>query len=179
MIHVARQREGAELAAGLEATSVTLPSRTFSPPATVLDIGGREVTLRHLGRGHTDNDIVVCVADSDVVFAGDLVEEGAPPAFEDAYPIAWGATLDRLAELVSGPVVPGHGEVVNEPFVRLQRELHGLVADAARGSAATVRELPDEVATIALSRARAELAGTLTLPTPEEVLAHFGLSPEA
>jgi hypothetical protein len=39
-----------------------------------------------------------------------------------------------------------------------------------------VRGLPDEVATIALTRARAELAGTLALRTPQEVLAQFGLS---
>ena len=175
MIHLAGQREQEELAAGLAATPLTPPSRTFSPPATVVDIGGREVTLRHLGRGHTDNDIVISAAGTDVVFAGDLVEEGAPPAFEDAYPIAWGPTLDALIGLVSGPVVPGHGDVVNPAFVRRQRELHGLVADAARSGAATVRELPDDVATIALSRARAELAGTLQMATPQEVLAQFGL----
>ena len=178
MMHVARQHERAELAAGLAASTVTLPNRTFPPPATVLDIGGRAVTLRHLGRGHTDNDIVISVAGSSVLFAGDLVEEGAPPAFDDAYPIAWGHTLDALLSDVSGPVVPGHGSVVDEAFVREQRELHARVADAARTSAATVAGLPDEVATIALARARDELAGTLTLPTPEEVLARFGVPAE-
>jgi glyoxylase-like metal-dependent hydrolase (beta-lactamase superfamily II) len=141
----------------------------------VLDIGGREVTLQHLGPGHTDNDIVITVGGTDVVFAGDLVEEGAPPAFEDAYPIAWGPSLDALLRLVSGPVVPGHGAAVDDPFVREQRDLHARVAHAARGAASTVRGLPDEVATVALTRARAELAGTLLLPTPEEVLARFGV----
>lgn len=175
MIHLGRRYESPELAAGLEATQVALPNRTFPAPATVLDIGGREVSLRHLGLGHTDNDIVVTVAGTDVVFAGDLVEEGAPPAFEDAYPIAWGPTLDALLELVSGAVVPGHGDVVDEAFVREQRELHAEVADAARRAATTVSGLPDEVAAVALSRAGAELAGTLTPPTPEEVLTRFGV----
>jgi glyoxylase-like metal-dependent hydrolase (beta-lactamase superfamily II) len=176
MIHVAQQQQRADLVAGLEETSLTPPNRTFLPPATVLDIGGRQVTLRHLGRAHTDNDIMISVAGSDVLFAGDLVEEGAPPAFEDAYPIAWGPSLDGLLALVSGPVVPGHGDVVDAAFVREQRELHARVADAARGPATSVRGLPDEVATIALTRARAELAGTLALRTPQEVLAQFGLS---
>jgi glyoxylase-like metal-dependent hydrolase (beta-lactamase superfamily II) len=175
MVHHARQRERADLAAGLEATPLTPPNRTFPPPAITLDIGGREVTLSHLGLGHTDNDIVISVAETGVMFAGDLVEEGAPPAFEDAYPLAWGATLDALLQLVSGPVVPGHGAVVDEAFVREQRALHREVAAAARDASMTVRGLPDEVATVALTRARAELAGTLTLPTPDEVLAHFGL----
>ena len=42
----------------------------------VLDVGGVEVVLRFLGRGHTGHDLVVEVEDG-VVFAGDLVEEGA------------------------------------------------------------------------------------------------------
>jgi len=178
MIHLAGKHGQPELAAEIEASSVTPPNRTFPPPATELDIGGRTVTLRHLGLGHTDNDIVLMVADSPVLFAGDLVEEGAPPAFEDAYPIAWGSTLDVMLEMVSGAVVPGHGAVVDEAFVREQRELHRRIAEAARGSATTVTTvtgLPDEVATIALTRAREELAGTLTLPTPDEVLTRFGV----
>ena len=52
---------------------------TSSTTSPVLDVGGREVELRSCGRGHTDNDLVV-VERRRVVFAGDLVEEGAPPA---------------------------------------------------------------------------------------------------
>ncbi len=87
----------------------------------VLDVGGREVVLRHLGRGHTGHDLVVEVEDG-VVFAGDLVEEGAAPAFEDAFPAEWPATLGRLHALARGPVVPGHGAVVDADFVGAQRE---------------------------------------------------------
>jgi glyoxylase-like metal-dependent hydrolase (beta-lactamase superfamily II) len=92
---------------------------------TALDIGGREVVLRFLGRGHTDHDLVVEVestGEETVVFAGDLVEEGAPPAFEDAWPGEWPATLGRLHALARGPVVPGHGAVVDAGFVGAQRE---------------------------------------------------------
>jgi glyoxylase-like metal-dependent hydrolase (beta-lactamase superfamily II) len=90
-----------------------------------LDIGGREVVLRFLGRGHTAHDLVVEVestGEGTVVFAGDLVEEGAPPAFEDAWPGEWPATLGRLHALARGPVVPGHGAVVDAGFVGAQRE---------------------------------------------------------
>jgi glyoxylase-like metal-dependent hydrolase (beta-lactamase superfamily II) len=137
------------------------PNRTFSGGRVTLDVGGRAVTLHHLGRGHTDNDVVLTVAGCSALFAGDLVEEGAPPAFEDAYPIAWGGTVDALLDLVAGPVVPGHGDVVDESFVREQRGLHARVASAARGVAATVAGLPDDVAALALARARAELSGAL------------------
>jgi glyoxylase-like metal-dependent hydrolase (beta-lactamase superfamily II) len=176
MSHLYRQHDRPEVAIELAQTPIVAPTRIFAPPTAVLDVGGRAVTLRHLGRGHTDNDIVITVAGASVVFAGDLVEEGAPPAFDDAYPIAWGNTLDMLLDLVSGPVVPGHGAVVDEAFVREQRRLHARVAAVAGSDPMTVPGLPDEVAAVALTRARAELAGTLTEPSPDEVLARFGVA---
>ncbi len=42
-----------------------------------LDLGDRIVTLIHPGRGHIDNDVVAGIATERIVFAGDLVEEGA------------------------------------------------------------------------------------------------------
>jgi glyoxylase-like metal-dependent hydrolase (beta-lactamase superfamily II) len=99
--------------------------------------GGRPVELRWCGRGHTDNDLVVVVPDAGVVFAGDLVEEGAPPSFgEDAFPLEWPATLDRLLALAPPVVVPGHGDVVGHAFVRGQRDELAAMADLCRRVAA-------------------------------------------
>jgi glyoxylase-like metal-dependent hydrolase (beta-lactamase superfamily II) len=98
---------------------IDLPDHLVDDMA-VLDVGGRAVALRHLGRGHTDADLVVTV--DDVVFAGDLVEEGAPPAMEDAFPLEWPGTLTALLALARGPVVPGHGAVVDAAFVAEQRD---------------------------------------------------------
>ncbi|NUR70467.1 MAG: MBL fold metallo-hydrolase [Hamadaea sp.] len=110
-----------------------------------LDIGGRSVTLRHLGRGHTVGDLVVEIPDADVVVAGDLVEEGAPPGFGDSFPVSWPDTLAALLSRL-GPdtrVVPGHGAVVGFDFVQAQhgelsqlswliREAHGDGGDPLR-----------------------------------------------
>lgn len=118
-------------AEGRDADADQVTAAPIDPPdhlvddVAVLDVGGREVALRFLGRGHTAHDLVVEVeADGDgtVVFAGDLVEEGAPPAFDDAYPAEWPATLGRLHALARGPVVPGHGAVVDVAYVGAQRE---------------------------------------------------------
>jgi glyoxylase-like metal-dependent hydrolase (beta-lactamase superfamily II) len=100
-------------------TPIDLPDHLVDH-AAVLDVGGRAVSLRHLGRGHTRADLVVAV--DDVLFAGDLVEEGAPPAMEDAFPLEWPGTVTALLELVRGPVVPGHGAVVDAAFVAAQRD---------------------------------------------------------
>jgi len=113
---------------------IVVPDRTFSSVAAV-DLGERFVELLHPGRGHTAGDVVVRVADADVLFAGDLVEQGAPPAYgEDCYPLEWPATLDLLADLISSQtvVVPGHGAPVDKSFVETQRADQGVVAETIR-----------------------------------------------
>ena len=122
---VARLRAAGDPAAGLVRAAPVDPPDHLVDDVAVLDVGGREVVLRFLGRGHTDHDLVVEVETPDersVVFAGDLVEQGAPPAFDDAFPAEWPATLGRLHALARGAVVPGHGAVVDAAFVGAQRE---------------------------------------------------------
>ncbi|MCI0582632.1 MAG: MBL fold metallo-hydrolase [Chloroflexi bacterium] len=66
------------LAAELREVEIDPPERTFDEAATI-EVGGRSVELRYLGRGHTDNDIVVEVPDAGVIFAGDLLETMPSP----------------------------------------------------------------------------------------------------
>lgn len=120
-----------ELAAELAAVEIDPPDRTFDRRA-ILDLGGRRVELHHLGRGHTDGDIVVVVPDAGVVFAGDLVEQGAPPWFGDGYPLDWPATLAAVLDLLGGALVPGHGEVVDGVWGAGQLAEITLVAERAR-----------------------------------------------
>lgn len=123
-----------DLAAGLGEVVIDPPDRSFAETARVL-VGGRPVWLRFLGRGHTDSDIVVDVPDAGVLFAGDLLENGATPFFGDGYPLDWPETASRILDLARGPVVPGHGLVGDRAFVesqvaafleiaRLAREVH-------------------------------------------------------
>jgi glyoxylase-like metal-dependent hydrolase (beta-lactamase superfamily II) len=116
------------------ATRIAPATHTFAASA-VIDLGDRRVELLHVGRGHTGGDAVVRVADAEVTFAGDLVEESAArrdvPAFgADSYPLEWPDTLDRLLGQMSAAevVVPGHGAPVDRGFVQRQREGIGAVA---------------------------------------------------
>jgi glyoxylase-like metal-dependent hydrolase (beta-lactamase superfamily II) len=118
-----RERDDAATAAALAATEPPLPDHDAS---VALDLGGRIVDLRHLGRGHTDHDLVVHVPDADVVFAGDLVEQGAPPDMGDAVLAEWPDTLAALLRLRPHTVVPGHGDPVDAAFVARQRPMHVL-----------------------------------------------------
>lgn len=156
----------------LDEVRITPPNRTLDTEMT-LDLGGRLVRLRHLGLGHTDNDIVVEVPDAAVVFAGDLVEEGAPPVFNDSFPLDWPSTLDVLAAAVTGPVVPGHGDVVDRAFVQAQAALLAEIATATRAAYETGQPaelpLPPDVAAVALARAMRQLRGDPPNETPDEL----------
>lgn len=94
-----------------------LPGTGRRPALSRIDLGDRQVLVFSLGRAHTDNDVFAAV--DDVVFAGDVVEQGADPAFEDSYPQDWAAALEQLAGLERySTVVPGHGLPVDHAAVR-------------------------------------------------------------
>jgi glyoxylase-like metal-dependent hydrolase (beta-lactamase superfamily II) len=120
-----REQGDPETADALARTDPPLPDA--AAPAT-LDLGGRRVELLHLGCGHTDHDLVVHVPGADVVFAGDLVEQGAPPDLGDAVVADWPHTLDALLRRAPRVVVPGHGDPVDAAFVAAQRAELGQVA---------------------------------------------------
>jgi len=159
----ATMRAMPDAAGALAAVRIDPPDRAVGDGGATLDVGGRRVELRFCGRGHTDNDLVVLVPDVGVVFAGDLVEEGAPPSYEDAFPLEWPATVDRLLDLAPGIVVPGHGDVVGPDFVRRQRQelaamadLCGRVVTGELPAAEALRRapFPEDHARGALERAR-------------------------
>ena len=93
-----------------------------------IDLGDRSVRVEHVGRGHTDHDLIVVVPTSGpgpVVFCGDLIEESADPAIDDGSDVAaWPQTLERVLAMGGDHAryVPGHGAVVDAEFVRRQRD---------------------------------------------------------
>jgi glyoxylase-like metal-dependent hydrolase (beta-lactamase superfamily II) len=108
---------------GVDPAELALPNREIVVAAAV-DLGGRRVEIAHLGRGHTEGDVVVVVPDADLVFAGDLIESAGPPSFgPDSVPDEWAGTLDGLIGVMTARTiaVPGHGEVVDRGFVFEQR----------------------------------------------------------
>jgi glyoxylase-like metal-dependent hydrolase (beta-lactamase superfamily II) len=125
---------------------VVVPPRHLFDDVATIDLGGRTVELRYLGRGHTDCDVVVRVPDAGVLFAGDLLENGAPPYFDDGFPLDWPVTVEALLALVDGPVAPGHGDVADRAFVEAQLAELRLVADLGRRVAASELGLDAAVA---------------------------------
>jgi glyoxylase-like metal-dependent hydrolase (beta-lactamase superfamily II) len=160
-----------DLAADLAEVVLDPPDRTFRERATIC-LGEREVELEYLGRGHTDNDIILRIPDADVLLAGDLLENGATPYFGDGFPMDWPATADALLALV-GPatvVVPGHGDHAGRAFVEASIEGFRAVAVVAGRVHAGEVTIEDAVALVPypaatalepLRRAVAQLRGEL------------------
>jgi cyclase len=77
--------------------------------------------------GHTEGDIIVLVADTDLCFAGDLCFFGVTPLAFQGNPAVWADMLDAIADLAS-IIVPGHGPVGSDAEVReLQAYLRACV----------------------------------------------------
>jgi cyclase len=80
--------------------------------------------------GHTEGDLMVLVADVDVLFAGDLCFFGVTPLAFQGDPATWADVLDAVADLAE-IIVPGHGPLGAEADVReLQTYLRHCVAVA-------------------------------------------------
>lgn len=149
------------LAEQVRAARIVPADHVFTVQAGI-DLGDREVVLRHLGRGHTGGDVVATVEGLDVLVAGDLIEQSAPPAYgPDSFPLDWPGTAARMATLV-GPgtvVVPGHGACVDAGFVDRQ------IAD--------LRQVAEEIARLGAAGADSQTAlREGDWPWPVEALQH-------
>lgn len=119
------------IAAQLAEVVIDPPEHTFEDRATI-HLGDRVVELSYHGRGHTEGDIAIVVPDANVLFAADLVENGAPPSFGDSYPLDWPGTVERLLPLATGAVVPGHGAIGDRAFLENQLAAFRHLAELAR-----------------------------------------------
>jgi glyoxylase-like metal-dependent hydrolase (beta-lactamase superfamily II) len=155
----------------IDEIDLVLPDHYVHDELTV-DLGDRGVSIRCPGRGHTDNDLVAVVSDTGTVFAGDIVEESAPPSYgDDCFPLDWPESNARLLSWieVGATVVPGHGDVIDRAFVAEQntaigavattiRELHAGGVAEADALAAAEWTFPRERLTQAVRRGYAELS---------------------
>lgn len=98
-----------------------LPGDGTRPAFTRVELGDRAITLMYLGLAHTDNDVLVGV--DDVLFTGDIVEQGSDPAFDDSFPDLWVSALKTLVGLDRYRIfVPGHGTPVERTFIERMAE---------------------------------------------------------
>ena len=162
------------IAGEIGAVTVDPPDHVVGDEGATIEIGGRPFELHWLGRGHTDNDLVIRIPDAAVVFAGDLLENGAPPWTGDGYPLDWPNTAEAILGLVRADpapvVVPGHGQVGDRSFVeRSVADLRSIAelarkvstGEISRADAVLAAAWPADAAAETLDRALAQLRGEL------------------
>lgn len=156
---------------GHENLTEVAPTETFSM-ARAVDLGGQRVEFLNFGRAHTGADVVVFVPGDNVVFAGDLLEEGADPQVDESTSLAnWPTVLDGVlgASTATTRFVPGHGAVVDRDFAFVQRAEIAMLYSSSEmlieqgvrvEDAATAVEWPfsAETLAVALPKAYGELA---------------------
>jgi glyoxylase-like metal-dependent hydrolase (beta-lactamase superfamily II) len=112
-----------------------------------IELGGRRVELKHLGRGNTAGDVIAWLPQQKIVLAGDLVVHPFPFATQ-SYVSEWAAVLREIEALKPAIVVPGHGPVQHDLvyvddlaalFESMSRQAHaawkpGMTADDLRKS---------------------------------------------
>ena len=134
------------------------PNITFADQAAIY-LGGVEVQLLWLGRGHTNGDTVTYFADLKTVHTGDLIIDGMPVI---DYPAGGSAsefikTIDNLLKLDFDTVIPGHGRVMNKEDVRAYRARFQTMNDRMRDAVRRgVRK--DQFSTLDQARAQLRLA---------------------
>jgi glyoxylase-like metal-dependent hydrolase (beta-lactamase superfamily II) len=115
--------------------SKLLPNQTFDSTLEIT-IGGKTVRLLHLGRGHTDGDLVVLFVEDRVLHTGDLFFNGYYPNIDleaGGTVREWPATIERVLALDFDTVIPGHGPVSDrEGFKRFQSFLASLWTQTKR-----------------------------------------------
>lgn len=168
--------DGVESIAHENVSSVEV-SRSFSM-ASAIDLGSQRVELLHFGEAHTNSDILVFVPGENVVFAGDLLEEGADPQPDDSGSLSnWPMVLDGIlgASNASTKFVPGHGAVVDRDFTFIQRAEVGMIYSQTEmliqqgtrledAVAATQWPFSDETMAAMLKKAYAELEAKGIVP---------------
>ncbi|MBA2809617.1 MBL fold metallo-hydrolase [Streptomyces sp. KM273126] len=152
---------GTTVAKYLEGAQVPTPDFVYEE-SRELDLGGRVVRLRAVGRAHSKGDQVITVPDADVLFTGDLAETGQfaifpwfPPHDTDVTSLGWIEVMARLAAARPGTVVPGHGDIggtqVLEDVLDHLRELRDETW-ARRDSAMSRETIVEEVRAVLIER---------------------------
>ena len=120
-----------------EKRPTAVPQITFKKRMT-LELGGKTVELRYLGKNHSDNMIVMEFPEERTLFAVDFipVKTVAYRDFSDAYLPEWIESLARVERMDFDILAPGHGQLGTKADVTAFREymsdLTGQVLELAR-----------------------------------------------
>jgi glyoxylase-like metal-dependent hydrolase (beta-lactamase superfamily II) len=91
-----------------------LPDETYRDRIT-LYLGGKEIQVLFLGRGHTRGDSIIYVPQDRIVYLSELFFAGQFLYIDDGYGLDWLKTLDAVDALGADIFVPAHGPIPADP----------------------------------------------------------------
>jgi cyclase len=122
----------------LEQREAEFKTLVYQPPTLTfvdsldIDLGNRQVQVKHLGRGNTPGDTVAYLPKEKILVAGDLLVHPIPYTY-DGYPAEWVQTMRNMAQLDSKTIIPGHGPILHDKTYLY------LVADLLKSAVEQVR----------------------------------------
>ncbi len=78
-----------------------------------IDLGGRLVQIRFLGKGNTAGDTIVYLPKEKILITGDLLDHPVPYMF-GGFPVDFVNTLRIMLLFDAQTIVPGHGDVLHD-----------------------------------------------------------------
>jgi glyoxylase-like metal-dependent hydrolase (beta-lactamase superfamily II) len=116
--------------------AVPMPTELVEKEKT-LQLGGREIRILFLGRGHTAGDLAVHLPQEKILFLSEAYLNRIFPAMRSAYPSEWIATLERAQAMDLELYVPGHGfvesaEILEEELEVFWRALRRVIDEVKR-----------------------------------------------
>jgi glyoxylase-like metal-dependent hydrolase (beta-lactamase superfamily II) len=91
-----------------------LPDQTFRDRMT-LYLGGKEIQVLYLGRGHTRGDSLIYVPQDRIAYLSELFFAEQFLYIDDGYGLDWLKTLDAIDTLGATIFVPAHGPIPADP----------------------------------------------------------------
>ena len=121
VIKVGHENYRADLLAQMERDRVTpenqkarLPQVTYRDRLTI-HLGGKEIQILYLGRGHTRGDSIIFVPQDRIAYVSELFFSDQFLYINDGYGMSWLKTLDAIEALPADILVPGHGPIPQDP----------------------------------------------------------------
>jgi glyoxylase-like metal-dependent hydrolase (beta-lactamase superfamily II) len=147
-----------------------LPDQTFHERVT-LYLGGKEIQVLYLGRGHTRGDSIVYVPEDRIAYLSELFFSEQFPNMVDGYGVAWLETLNAIESLDVEIFVPGHGPLPANPRdtrqgLRRMRQIFVDARDGVRREIARGATEDQAVASVTLE----QYAGLPTYESQREIL---------
>ena len=107
------------------APPVVVPGETVSDSRTIDLGGGRQATVRFLGRAHTGGDLEVLLPKERIAFMSEAFISGIFPSMANGFPTEWVEVLRRAEALDADVFVPAHG-VMASPSGDLEGSARGV-----------------------------------------------------